>query len=194
MCLLFSNGRGRRGESPKALDEGKQGHSGFLASFMNNSRSIVAKQTCLSLKIGPCAHRGMDTRCVKLNKGAQTQAEGQVMEGGPIGLYDYIGLYGLAESQQVTLDRRDVGFNIETQSLLPNRGCCLGRDSNDTCEKVSQLAHVIGIRRHTAGRARAGVASLERLLVPTLAEVIGAGVDDNGALCVLTFGHLAPGN
>lgn len=57
-------------------------------------------------------------------------------------------------------------------------------------EKVSQLAHAIGIRKHTASRARASVASLERLLVPTLAEVISAGVDDNGALCMLAFGHL----
>lgn len=71
---------------------------------MNNPTGIFAMQTCcLSLKIGPCAHRGRDTRYMKLNKGAQTQAKGRGIEGGSMGLYDYIGLDGRAESQQVTL-------------------------------------------------------------------------------------------
>jgi len=47
-------------------------------------------------------------------------------------------------------------------------------------------------KKHTASRAGAGVASLERLLVATLAEVIGAGVDDDGALRALAFGHPTP--
>lgn len=34
----------------------------------------------------------------------------------------------------------------------------------------------------TAGRAGTSVTSLEGLLVATLAEVVGAGVDDDGAL------------
>lgn len=37
---------------------------------------------------------------------------------------------------------------------------------------------------HTASRAGASVASLEGLLVATLAEVVGAGVDNDGALGV----------
>ena len=37
---------------------------------------------------------------------------------------------------------------------------------------------------HTASRAGAGVTGLQGLLVATLAEIVGAGVDDDGSLGV----------
>jgi microcystin degradation protein MlrC len=40
----------------------------------------------------------------------------------------------------------------------------------------------------TAGGTGTGVASLERLLSASLAEVVSAGVDDNGALVQLAIG------
>lgn len=41
---------------------------------------------------------------------------------------------------------------------------------------------LVGDANDTAGRTGAGVASLEGFLVATLAEIVGAGVDDDGAL------------
>ncbi len=43
---------------------------------------------------------------------------------------------------------------------------------------------MLGVRIRTASRTGASVASLEGLLVATLAEIVGAGVDDDGALGV----------
>ncbi len=40
----------------------------------------------------------------------------------------------------------------------------------------------VGGAKHTAGGAGAGISSLQRLLVASLAEIIRASVDDNGAL------------
>lgn len=59
-------------------------------------------------------------------------------------------------------------------------------DANDTYSHM-ELARAIRcstirIQMHTAGRTGASVASLEGLLVATLAEIVGAGVDDDGAL------------
>lgn len=42
--------------------------------------------------------------------------------------------------------------------------------------------------KHTASRAGTSVASLEGLLVATLAEIIGTGVDDDGTLPVRQYG------
>lgn len=41
---------------------------------------------------------------------------------------------------------------------------------------------LLGNADDSASGTGSGVASLERLLVPSLAEVVGAGVDDDGAL------------
>lgn len=44
-----------------------------------------------------------------------------------------------------------------------------------------QVLFLVGDTNDTASRAGTGVASLQTLLVATLAQVVGAGVDDNGA-------------
>lgn len=44
----------------------------------------------------------------------------------------------------------------------------------------------IKLRGLTASRAGTSVAGLLGLLVSTLAEVVGAGVDDDGALCFIS--------
>lgn len=63
--------------------------------------------------------------------------------------------------------------------LLP----CLLRDTNDTWKpRLVWQANPAEGQNLTAGRAGTGVASLERLLVASLAEVVGAGVDNNGPL------------
>jgi len=50
---------------------------------------------------------------------------------------------------------------------------------NPSCQSPLPL---LGDADDTASRAGAGVAGLQGLLIATLAEVISAGVDDNGAL------------
>lgn len=42
--------------------------------------------------------------------------------------------------------------------------------------------NLVGDANNTAGRASTSIASLERLLVSTLAKIIGAGVDNNSTL------------
>jgi hypothetical protein len=54
--------------------------------------------------------------------------------------------------------------------------------SNLHCVDVG--VDLVGDANDTASRARAGVTSLLGLLVSALAEVVGAGVDDDGALAV----------
>lgn len=57
-------------------------------------------------------------------------------------------------------------------------------DANNTWESISMCnsQHLSTWSGLTAGGTGTGVASLEGLLVATLAEVIGAGVDNNSAL------------
>lgn len=49
------------------------------------------------------------------------------------------------------------------------------------------MRHLVGDTNDTASRARSGVTSLLGLLVSALAEVVGAGVDDDGALLKCQF-------
>ena len=49
-------------------------------------------------------------------------------------------------------------------------------------ERISKYSMPKIFMGHTAGRTGSSVASLERLLVATLAKIVGAGVDDDGAL------------
>lgn len=63
-------------------------------------------------------------------------------------------------------------------------GLNLGRNANDTFATVSIRLSLqkVGAGIRTASRSGTGVASLERLLVATLAEIVGTSVDDDSAL------------
>jgi len=55
--------------------------------------------------------------------------------------------------------------------------CLIG----DFCGTSKDQKYLVGDANDTAGRARAGVAGLQRLLVTALAKIIRAAVDDNSA-------------